>query len=264
MISKINFIALIILFLVTALLFMLCGTVAFAESGQTPAINQSTRQNNDTSYKQTPPNKDIKQPPFKVTIAPPPKNDPERNEYEAERSRNTMIAFGTIAIAGITAIILTLQLIVFNRQARRLGDTVEAMIASERPYLFAKVEWKVPNRKEGDPTYDIRCIIMNRGKTPGIITFADCKLIWEDTGSYDLTTAGKTGAKGVIEAGQDITMWPIEDPPRELWNKKLFCYGKIQYTSIFGRKHETEFHHVFYSSLIGFSVSGNKERNRYT
>jgi hypothetical protein len=252
----------------TIFLLLLYSNGAFAESRQTPTQAQNGLRNKiDTSNQYKPTNESSKAAPFKVQIVPPSKDDPERYAYNAEQCQKATMELWTIRTTVGTAIILFLQLCAFCWQGWHLKRSVDTAIAAERPYLLVETKWKRENRQNDEPPHNIRCVIKNFGKTPGIITYFDCKLLWDDGHAvdYGLRQPGKLQANGPMESGENITLCPVGTPPeKQIWDGKLICYGKIHYNSIFKKTFVTEFHHVFESALIGFRESENQERNRRT
>ncbi|KAF0216380.1 MAG: hypothetical protein FD174_3670 [Geobacteraceae bacterium] len=201
--------------------------------------------------------------PLVVKTLQPPKSNEESNKDADEKGDRKILNI----LTGCLAAIGFFQLLVFSWQGWHLKRSVDTVIAAERPYLLVETKWKREYRQSDEPPHDIRCVIKNFGKTPGIITYFDCKLLWDDGSvvDYGLRQPGKLQANGPLKSGEDITLWPTGNPPeKELWDGKLICYGRIHYNSIFKQTFITEFHHVYESALIGFRESKNRKRNRYT
>lgn len=258
------------------LILLVFGFNAFADSGQTPTLNQNASQKKThTANNNQPTYKYAYESPLKVTISPPPKDDPERKEYDSGQARKTNIELGTLAIAIVTAIILLFQAIAFFIQARRLSQTVEATEKavkssqdSERPYIFVEVG---PSSIELCTGFNVWCakyIIKNQGKTPAIITGVWGDVCYKKGGppSAKKTASGHYPRGGVvIEAGGQRT-FPAIAAPLKGNDAEVFCYGRIDYRDIFGIDHYTSFCWYFQHDEEGgsFQPFNDNDLNDYT
>jgi len=144
--------------------------------------------------------------------------------------------------AGITA----------NTTANAAMKSVNAMIASERAYIFVEfiLDEVLRSSPSGFPNI-FRIKLWNNGKTPAeivmirayaVIRLGVPEAIIEIDGRDRELPPGLGIAKDCsFEVPVTCTMTHTELGEIERWEKKLYCVGRISYRDIFGNPHDTGF-----------------------
>ena len=202
------------------------------------------------------------------------------------------LTFWLIFVACIQAAILFAQLIAMSIQARRLRETVkatekaanaakesaDALPTIEKAFMFVtNLEWK-PNTDGakfhaiGDNI--IEAILFNGGKTPAILdkVFMTHTIRKEYPHRAEIgKLANVTPDNTIVKSGDstfatiDITLSQDQWTEMVLHKNKLLCYGRIEYTDIFGKNHETGFcWECANPQGSTLTVSNTKELSYYT
>ncbi len=196
-------------------------------------------------------------------------------EIATSRSTNQLTG-GLLTVAVIQLGLFFWQLCLMQRNiqdTRKAADaaqkSADALIASERPFLTVSIVNKFDSVENGKQTVHCACKILNEGKSPAIINFADFKIMKAGETDFSLKPEGQETARIVMGVHDGQILERSRMFPVETLNKKLFCYGVIEYFGIEGiataeSSWKTEFHHVYINPPGNFHRSDNKERNRYS
>ena len=156
--------------------------------------------------------------------------------------------------------------------------SAEALPIIEKAFMFiTNVEWKPkPDGAKfhaiGDNIMEVS--LLNGGKTPAVLnrtliayTLREQYPTQEEVGKLDNIIPGNT----VIRSGEsktgsiDITLTENQWAEMARHRTKLLCYGRVEYTDIFGKSHETGFCWECPNPQGStFTISDNKDLNRYT
>lgn len=276
-------------FLATTLLLFFCAGGGIAEQLQLPPSSiPSIPHHNDSkteSEKEERTSKAHGTKDFPLVVetleTKPDATEKERNAQhraqEIANSRSTnQLTGGLLAVAAVQLSLFFWQLrlmqrnIVDTRKAANAAQkSADALVASERPFLTVDIVSKFGTVENGEQTVHCACKILNEGKSPAIINFADFKIMKAGETDFSLKDGGQETARIVLGVHDGEIIERSKSFPVENLNMKLFCYGVIEYSGIEGistaeSSWKTEFHHVYINPPGSFHRSDNQEKNRYT
>lgn len=238
--------------------------------------------------------------PFVVRVLPGPKTEKETKheayEQNAKPIYEGIVAWSTFALAIITfflAIANAFLLRITNQtaQAAKVAagaaqKSAETLAKIERAYVFVTVE-----ATENDiiptgtvPNSHVHVRVSNEGKTPAVLMLVQGEVVKRDAypTKEDVEIATNHIVPGIfIRSGEAKTppiVFVYEGNEYERLIKReinLICYGRVKYSDVFGKDHETGFcweftlgtHHEIFSDAPRtntFRMSPFNELNYYT
>ena len=193
-----------------------------------------------------------------------------------------VVTFGAVLIALRTLSAIRDQVIANKDAAQAAKDSAAAALeeakaisASERAYVFARVEYDQPFSINVDGTFFARlqAQFINHGKTPAIIISMDAAWHVEKNLPEQLppnAAADQRLPEGLVIASGNSYLIPVNVrvTPQQMdeiksGTKTLYCAGFIKYKDILGRERSTGFCWHYLPDLQRFQFRHDSPLNHY-
>lgn len=202
------------------------------------------------------------------------------NELQGGPSDEHLIAIGTIALAGVTAVLAVFTLLLWRSTSDLVKETDAAAKQTERAYIFVDVALVDSIKGYATPAdFLFKVTFSNQGKTPaeiiklrGYMELRDFsegpphELIHWDKAEAKLPPGLGVAGNGRFEDDFVKRITPQETKELRGLTKMLYAVGRMTYRDIFGREFETGFcwQYFHHSGVEKFIVTRESRLNKRT